>query len=70
MTLNLQQPAAKELDEQSLVTAGLTDRIHLKQQAIVTARSGMTEMSIPESSPHINQDYRRILLQAATTTNF
>jgi len=69
MTLNLQQPVSKELDEQSLITDGVTDRTHMKQQAIVTARSAMTDMSIPESSPHINQDYRRILLQA-TTTNF
>lgn len=45
----------------SMVTAGLTDRMK-EVKAIVTARSGTSDLSIPQSSPHINQDYRRLLV--------
>ena len=46
LTLNLQRPSQKELDETSMVTAGVTDRMK-ETRGIVTDRSGATEPSIP-----------------------
>jgi hypothetical protein len=41
LTLNLKQPSQKELDETSVVTAGVTDRMK-ENRGIVTDRSGAT----------------------------
>lgn len=46
LTLHLQRPPPKELDEMSMVTAGVTDRFK-ENRGIVTDRSGATEPSMP-----------------------
>jgi len=46
LTLNLKRPSQKELDETSMVTAGVTDRLK-ENIGIVTDRSCATELSIP-----------------------
>jgi hypothetical protein len=62
LNLNLLQQPPKELDEQSLITAGLTDRLPF-QKGIITDRSGLaSDFSVPQSSPHINDNVRRVLM--------